>query len=232
MTETTEAEPLDLSLPVPKFKIGDTIYWPTTKTEHVVYDCPDCGGSAVWHVKTAKTEFDVPCQRCRSYGKQPPRTLTAMRYMPVVKSMVIAAIKAERNSEPSQWSRAQTVTYHEKHNTGWSVEEHKALASEVEALAIAEEMAAAENVKLDKRADEIRTREIAALDLTDALAAIESDTRRAAERKYEKAITEITEMPDHWYNFDSKYIEFEMRKIARHILGELGEDIPEDWGED
>jgi hypothetical protein len=231
--ETITPEPVDLSLPVPKFRIGDTIYWPATKTEHVVYACPDCGGSAVWQVKTAVTEFTVPCQRCRSYGKAPPRTLTAMRYLPDVKSMVIKSIKVERDSDPGKWGKARKVEYYEKGNSGWHVDEDTVFADRDEAMVIAVEKAAAENAALDARADEIRTREIACYDLTKALAAAEYDARVNVEIKYDKAVQLITDLKDGYMVslYQCKTDDARLERIARHLLTEMGEDIPECWGE-
>jgi hypothetical protein len=232
--ETITPEPVDLSLPVPKFRIGETIYWPATKTEHVVHTCPDCGGSAVWHVKTVVTEFTVPCQRCRSYGKAPPRTLTAMRYVPDVKSMVIKSIKVERDSDPGKWGKARKVEYHEKGNGGWHVDEDTVFADRDEAMVIAVEKAATENAALDKRTDEIRAREIAGYDLTGALAAEEHDARFKAELKYEKAVQLITDLKDGYvvdlYKLSTD--DARLERIARYLLGELNETIPEEWGVD
>lgn len=61
-----------LTSPRPKRSIGDVIWIPRVQLEQVEEQCPDCLGTARWHVVLPSgEEFDCECCRCYHGGFEP-----------------------------------------------------------------------------------------------------------------------------------------------------------------
>jgi hypothetical protein len=79
-------------LPTPKYKIGDTVFFPSYTSTVEQLPCPDCLGSRQWPVTTpAGQEIVLECPRCCGYSAALPR-LT--KYVPLVTQLTIGQINA------------------------------------------------------------------------------------------------------------------------------------------
>lgn len=229
------AEAIIPVLPTPKFKVGETIYWPAVRSEEVKYTCPDCAGTQKWSVTTATATFEVNCQRCAEGGYK-REFLTTYKKVAEARSLVVSAIEAALIANPDKYQSMYKVQYRETGH-GWQVNEKDCCATEAEALALAEIMAERENKIHMEKFETKREHTICKMDLRHALAEEAAKKQRDAEIKYDKAIDAIKELKENHYGIDVRAKDFEYggdtgyEKIARYLLSELDESHPESWGE-
>lgn len=217
------------ALPVPKYKIGDTIYYPTAYPDWVEAPCPDCAGTATWHVRTdSGLEFEVPCTRCHRYGGPSYKKKVAVTK---VHALTVSRITAECGT-PGKYERAHKVTYRDRQ--GCCIEEHRAYAAEDEAHAVGVEMAGRAQEEYAKTSEHTHAAVLSTMDLQQALTFEANRLRIEAEVKYERAIEKIREMKDEYTGLEIRQYmapESAQEHLARWLLGELDENAPEEWGE-
>jgi hypothetical protein len=82
--------------------IGDTVWVPVPERKQIEQQCPDCMGTAQWHVKLPSgEEFDVECPRCYPGGYSPSTGVIREEWENVVKVQqdVITGIETQGGAE-------------------------------------------------------------------------------------------------------------------------------------
>jgi hypothetical protein len=223
----------------PKFAVGQTVFWPGRESVKESAQCPDCLGSAKWKVTTpAGTEFEVPCGRCNSWGRDIPKH-EITRVIPKVHSMTITAIQAETGSEygGSQYNKNEALLRYTANGHSW-MKEDMFFASHEEAESAAKAMAEEEETRLLSKDDsEKERRRLSEYTIVEAVAENLKKKERGAHYKYERAIDKIKELPDDYVSGFGDYMRSgssmdtsALRCVARHLLDDLKEDHPEEWG--
>lgn len=78
-------------LPIPKYSIGDTVWYASAYTGAEQLPCPDCLGQKLWSVTSpAGGTFQVNCVRCSGSGY-----LEAHTYEPQTRSLTIGSIQID-----------------------------------------------------------------------------------------------------------------------------------------
>lgn len=156
-------------LPTPRFRIGQTAFYPDTTKVVEQLDCPDCLGAKTWRLEMPSGDtHDVPCQRCcggMTYSRVDDLpTLNYEVYQPVVGQFLIANVEVRAKGH---WNgKGPEVKYG---NAGSQWREEDALYGDEEtALTLAKLKAAEMNVKSEAKAERIHQRNIGALKLEDA----------------------------------------------------------------
>ena len=219
----------------PKFCVGQTVYWPDYTHTKEVKDCPDCLGAAKWKVITpAGTEFEVPCERCARWDRDIPKhEITVV--VPKVNSMTITAIKAQTGCEYG--SKGEASICYTANGHYWE-EEDKFFVTQEEAEIAAKKKAADEQARLlETDLGEQKCRYLAGYTIVNALAKELKEKERDAHYKYERAIDRIKELPDDYVSGFGCYMRSgssmdtpALRCVAAHLLDELKEEHPEEWG--
>ena len=225
------------TLLTPKFAIGDTVYYPSIKRIDEPAGCPDCLDTRKWKVTLPSgLEFEVDCERCQTHNEHIP-AYKVMRINPIVISLKIAAIAVATHSERYKRETEPEIKYTDRPGAhSWHFED-KLFASESECTAKAEEMARADEANMLARDTEVQKRHrLNTYGLNQVFAANEVEKRREWELKYEKAVDEIKELKEYPWSIDgfsrhTKDIDAAADAVARHLLNELDEDIPEEWGD-
>lgn len=155
----------DLDIPIPKYRVGQTIYRATCERSTEPQKCPDCGGSQKWFVTTPSgSMWETGCQRCTGYH----RTLELIPvWVPVVVPMVIRSV--EVRSTP-MWEDRDLVVYYERPScSGYVVEERDVITDEAAAMAAAQALAATKTAELHEAEGKkiARARELNALTIHD-----------------------------------------------------------------
>lgn len=105
---TTEPETI---LPVPKYAIGDRVYFVSTNLTHKRLPCPDCLGSKKWRVVSpAGIECSTDCPRCKRMFSDLP-SLDVPCYESCVRSLTIGSIQintADYDGEPVKYMCVET----------------------------------------------------------------------------------------------------------------------------
>ena len=223
-------------LPIPKFAIGQVVYWAASERVEEAAGCPDCLDTRKWKVTLPSgLEFDVECDRCQVYSPHIPAYKTT-RYVAVVNPLVIADITVATHARYTS-ADGPEISYSHRGASGSWIDEKRLFADESECLAKAEEMAAEAGARMLANDASVQKRHrLNAYGLAKVFAADEVEKRREAELKYEKAIGEICEVKELPFLIDglgrhTKDIDAAAEAVARHLLNELNEGIPEEWGE-
>lgn len=102
------SRPVLTEVPVPKYRIGQTVYRATTTTENVALPCPDCLGKRTWEIVTpGGTRLETPCLRCQGYIRNLP-SLHGKRHVPAVVKASIASVRIDTGTG---WSERDYVEY-------------------------------------------------------------------------------------------------------------------------
>lgn len=131
-----------------KFSIGDKVYHAGTTTTRKQHPCPDCKGEKKWSVTSpAGGEYTIGCPRCSSrYLSDRDLSLDYTAHVPTVQRMTIGSVQF--NSENGAWdSGARHMCRETGVGSGSVYDECKLFATEAEALAAAEAMAALNNAE-------------------------------------------------------------------------------------
>lgn len=88
-----------MSLPTPKFNIGDRVYAVTTRQTYKRLPCPDCLGTKKWKVVSpAGTECTTKCPRCEhGYNNLP--SLDVPHHETTVQPLTIGSIRIDTNDK-------------------------------------------------------------------------------------------------------------------------------------
>lgn len=234
MTEKDEKSESDI--PVPKYRVGDIIFAAGCKQVQEAVTCPDCLGQRKWLVRTPGGEqFEVPCGRCASSYTQLPG-ITATNFVPEPRTICIRSIEA-RSCKRHSAEEGPSVTYFNGDNCcGTTIEESKAFATRDEALPASVSLAAEMLASWKERnSKQVNREELRAYHIREALKGEALVELREIKEKYDKAISEITELPDQSYMLpfsSDRPTDAGLKVVARYLLNELGESIPEEWGEE
>jgi len=236
-TRRMNSDHMNNPLPTPKFKIGDKVFYPQATRKEEAAGCPDCLDSRKWKVTLPSgVEFEVKCSRCQTYDQNVP-AYKRISFGPEVKAFVVTADNVcTRSDRPKQ--PGGKVEYAEGGGGWWS--EDRFFTDEAACAAKAREMADAAMDKLLKNDAETNIQHrLNTYGLNEVFAANEVIKRRAAEVKYENAleiITDLRDAPSLIDGFISAICDKNARRtaemVSRHLLGELGENVPDDWDSD
>lgn len=216
---------MTVEIPVPKYTIGDTLYTTGYTQEYVDAPCPDCSGTHVWQVKTGSgIEFEIPCQRCAWHSGMPQWQIR--QYTPIVHEYMVTGVKFAYRADPGRYRKVAEVSYECKSN---ELREADVFADRDACMAVATERAATEAERHKVTAAGQYAGHISSMAIRDAVAFAAEELRRQAEIKYERAVEKITELKDEYIDGINEH---RLEKVARHLLNELNEDIPSEWGED
>ena len=219
-----------MHLPRPQFEMGQTIYIARYTMEEKEIPCPDCNDTRIWNVTTASgLAFEVPCQRCSKYDFCVPK-VTEEVFEPAVTESVIVEIRY-RTGRDGDLSISYSSLYSSGSGENW-------FSSHEMAMRHAQELADKEKAQFEARnAERIeRNRKIGKSHLEKALALHLSEQLAKAEAKYERAIAKIVDLKDEYIHVNCRtgsilYRESVQEAAARHLLSELDESIPDEWGD-
>jgi hypothetical protein len=140
---------IDASIPIPKFKIGDTIWWGYTDRAAEKYQCPDCLGTKVWHVRSpAGYENETQCPRCNGAGMLGLESVTGY-----TRKLTIGSIRIDTGKIGSASTYDYPIEYMcvESGIGSCSIyRENLCFATEAEAQAKADEVAAKMRAEMDE----------------------------------------------------------------------------------
>lgn len=204
-----------INFPWPKFSVGQTVYYTSSERIRENADCPDCLGSKKWMVTTpAGQSFDVRCVRCIPNAYSIP-TYQITRFKPRVHDFEIDEIIISTSGK---------ITYRKKHS---EMAEDRLIGDKEEAASIAASKASDEEHRNLERCEK-RMTQLNGYLIIEALAEHQNNLLREAEHKYAVAIAMIADLPD---DYTCDVSDVDVRRVARHLLEELNEDIPEKWSE-
>lgn len=224
--------PTEAPLPVPRFSIGDTVYWATHTTTSVPATCPDCLDTKKWTVRLPSgDQFDVACERCgRNYGTV--ATFHHKQFLPDVRSFTVRSMTVKSHAG---WGRDEGpgVEYMSNIGGGTVIEEKKLFATHDDAMARAVEIAAKAEADFLASEHGVRERERRSISTYRLKEAINQDAQNEARdwrHKYDGLIALIQELPEAYISgHDSDLKELHRVWIARYLLDDCGEPHPEKW---
>lgn len=145
-----------MSVPTPRYQIGDVVFMPRTSTVTDRLPCPDCHGTRRWSVKSpAGLETEIPCPRCspRSFQSNQLPSLEYQKFTAWVEPLTIGSIRidtAEEYRDVVQYMRRETGI-----GSGQIYQQSKLYSTQEEALAAAQAMADEGNAKIVATAEHI-----------------------------------------------------------------------------
>jgi hypothetical protein len=149
--------------PVPKYRMGQTVWYPFTHFTTKDLPCPDCLDAKAWKVTTpAGTELALPCPRCdKNFGRlhtlsgQTIPSLTVETWEGGVRRLTIGAVKIDTAARDGE-----TVSYM-AHETGIGsgsiYYEHMLFAEEQQAYDAATTMCFEQNSKTNLKPEVIQS---------------------------------------------------------------------------
>lgn len=147
-------------LPVPKFKIGQTVWLASAQSTEGKHPCPDCFGSGVWAVKSpAGLETTAPCPRCSRSGyfnndNRIP-SLSFQKYVACTSKLTIGSITAKThpytNDDGVEYMCNETGI-----GSGSLYQEKRLHATEAEAFEVATREAAKAQQRIDERPESLK----------------------------------------------------------------------------
>lgn len=159
-----------MTIPIPRYKIGDTVWYGTAHKTRKSHDCPDCLGTKQWTVTTpAGATLQAECQRC-STGYSSLRDVPSLHYCeyaPEVRRMTIGSVRvdtAETRDSPISYMCVETGV-----GSGAIYYETKLSPDEAGARALAEVACAIQNEPLAKTPERIEQRHLSSLQVRDAM---------------------------------------------------------------
>jgi hypothetical protein len=129
-----------MSIPIPKFDIGDKVFRAQVEQREVAKQCPDCLGQGIWSgITPAGEEFEVPCSTCGfGFKDKSPGTIQERRLTVTALPLTIGSIRidtASRNENPVSYMCKETGigsgTIHHENNLFISEEEAFKRAREI-----------------------------------------------------------------------------------------------------
>ena len=96
-----------MSLPTPKFNIGDVVFLGNAERVFEKLPCPDCNGTKTWFaVSPNGLVVEAGCPRCDGYTRNLPE-LTLEDWNPTVRRLTIGSIKIDtaRINNPDCWGQ-------------------------------------------------------------------------------------------------------------------------------
>lgn len=134
-------------LPVPKFRIGDTVWIARTSSQSTMLPCPDCKNTRKWLVTTpAGAQFECACQRCGAYT--PQRGLPSLEYQRFAGYVESRTIGSVRLDSADKVNPVSYMAYETGIGNGNIYYERGLFDSEAAAKADADAQAAVQNAKV------------------------------------------------------------------------------------
>ena len=97
---TREEGTVTTGLPVPRFKVGDTVWMARADETHKTAPCPDCQGTGQWAALTAAGEtIAVECPRCARYSRTKLPSLTRRIKTVSVQRLTIGSVRTRFDSD-------------------------------------------------------------------------------------------------------------------------------------
>lgn len=155
-----------MEAPVPKYKIGDTIWLAGIESTTERLPCPDCKGDKVWQVQSPAGEaFTCACPRCqRTYSfRDDMPSLDVQRVKPTVEARVITGISIDALSGEFR----DAIEYRSSNSScSWrTFKEGEAYESEETAMVVAKLKAAERNTDLDVTPQALQSRHFSSLSM-------------------------------------------------------------------
>lgn len=174
---------------MPKFKIGDTVYYPRVSSETAKLPCPDCLDTRRWKVITpGGTELEADCQRCSGYLSQQFHdvpSLSYVRYKGYVDTVTIGSVTVSSASRHGSAERQIEYMCNETGvGSGSIYYEERLHATEFEARADADLQASLRNTEERIKPERIEQRRIGALTIVAATETVERESLWAAWYSY------------------------------------------------
>lgn len=205
VNEVPAIEPSN-ELPTPKYRIGQTVYYPTVECVAEDQACPDCLGTKKWKVVTpAGLELECPCHRCARpyYQNQLPKLIKST---PIAKEFYITDIEVRTKSN---YGDDEKVRYY---SNGSSLPEGRVHATAEEAMELAKKQAGKEE---EKRAPETaKLTADATLTFNDARVAAAEESEQKLRYAVDNFINDICTAFSIYYDHDAKVREF-LKRIER-----------------
>ena len=156
-----------MSIPTPKYAIGQTVFAIQDHTVQTAYPCPDCLETRTWDATTAAGELvKVPCARCQQDWRRDERVppLTRHRAMHSLRQLTIGSIQIDTNREHMVWYMCEETGV----GSGRNWREAELFATEAEAQPTLERLTLEAQTKIDNAPQALRADQYAKLPINRA----------------------------------------------------------------
>lgn len=206
--------------PKPKFKIGDRVWYATTREKSEKAPCPDCLGKGKWPIKSPIGEdFEIDCPRCTK-GWSAYGDLTLNNYVGHAVPLTIGQVTASTRNLHRD-SRVEYMCNETGVGSGSVYPEEHLFETESEAGAIANLMASERNAAREEEdwRKKIRQSQVR------SIKAVETDRANERARDAEWALSDlkakIIEMPEYHFRDELRDLsEAELRKVSLYLVDE------------
>lgn len=181
-----------MTLPTPKFALGDRVFFASTLPSTEKLPCPDCLETGKWTVRSpAGAEAEVTCPRCDGRKYLPLRS-----FAPTTSLLTIGKITAATSSSFSDDSLVQYMCQETGVGSGSIYNEDRLFATEEEAQRVAELLAAEQRDRLEKEEQPFRQefRRLSTYQLRDAQVKEAEDAAWEYRNKYDRLVERICEL--------------------------------------
>lgn len=159
-------------LPVPKFRKGQTVWYPYLTQTAKRFPCPDCNDTKVWKITTpAGDTLEAACGRCGggSYSGLPRiPSLVYYEKTPQMEILTIGSITAESDTSFGEGPRVRYMCFETGVGSGCVYDEKELYGTVEEAVAAGLSMAGAANLELAEKPQRLREVKFSALLIKDA----------------------------------------------------------------
>lgn len=188
-------------LPTPRFRIGQTVWRPTTTRTVEPLPCPDCLDTKVWKVVTpAGTEMETACQRCATrhfrVADDIPRPERVV-FKPSAERLTIGSVRLDTarqrdaHNDPVEYMARETGI-----GSGSIYRENSLYDTEEAALAAAQAEADAQTVRVSAQPDQLAARKLDNLQIHSAVIKDARDSKWNAWYAYRRLAEETQEALD------------------------------------
>lgn len=220
------------TLPVPRFAIGDKVFYVEINARVERHPCPDCCGSGKWKaIAPSGVELDMDCPRCcyKSGYAHDGLSLDYVKHCPRVRELTIGAVRINtyEANEPISYMCDETGV-----GSGTVYHERKLHADRATADAAAESMCAVLQAEHDARPEVARQMPYTRMGFFDAFKAnARRECRAEARAELDEATTDLLAAVKAMLAVSSVN-PYHDQKCAE-LMGEAGwtEDSDESWDE-
>ena len=134
-----------MSLPTPKFEVGDKVYVGEVHMRESHITCTECKGTGAWKITTPKgSEFEIRCQACR---QRKERNISVWKATPEVARRTIGSVQIDTSDEhPVKYMCKETGI-----GSGRVYKESKCFTSKEECLVALQPEVERQQAERDKR---------------------------------------------------------------------------------
>ena len=179
-------------LPVPKYAIGQTVFFATTMPSSEDHECPDCLGTGRWDLKAPSGyESHLNCPRCQ--GQRRLKLHSVQAHVPKI---TIASVRIDTAPRDRNDPRDEPVTYMTTTSgSGTVYRESRLFVDEADARKTAELLALKARQRLDEsNSDRDRDRAFFHLSMSDAAVKKAEDAKYKAESRLRRLLERICEL--------------------------------------